>query len=125
MAAQRCRSGVFLFSILFLFAASAIVQAEKEMGVRYDSRSLIVNGDRDLFFSGSIHYPRAPPEVKFDCFLLFFFFFCFIEMMGEKFCGIFQMWLDLIKKAKEGGLNVIQTYIFWNIHEPVEGQVIH
>lgn len=46
-------------------------------------------------------------------------------MMGEKFGGIFQMWLDLIKKAKEGGLNVIQTYIFWNIHEPVEGQVIH
>lgn len=64
MAAQRCRSGVFLFSILFLFAAFAIVQAEKELGVRYDSRSLIVNGDRDLFFSGSIHYPRAPPEVK-------------------------------------------------------------
>lgn len=92
--AQRCPGGVFLFSILFLFAASAIVQADKELGVRYDSRSLIVNGKRDLFFSGSIHYPRAPPE----------------------------MWLDLIQKAKEGGLNVIQTYVFWNIHEPVQGQ---
>ncbi|KAL8540083.1 hypothetical protein ACS0TY_001608 [Phlomoides rotata] len=32
------------------------------------------------------------------------------------------MWPDLIKKAKEGGLNLIQTYVFWNIHEPVEGQ---
>lgn len=33
------------------------------------------------------------------------------------------MWPDLISKAKHGGLNVIQTYVFWNIHEPVEGQV--
>lgn len=31
------------------------------------------------------------------------------------------MWPDLIRKAKAGGLNVIQTYVFWNIHEPVEG----
>lgn len=33
------------------------------------------------------------------------------------------MWPDLIKKAKECGLNVIQTYVFWNIHEPVQGKV--
>lgn len=33
------------------------------------------------------------------------------------------MWPDLIQKAKRGGLNVIQTYVFWNIHEPVQGQV--
>lgn len=33
------------------------------------------------------------------------------------------MWSDLLDKAKRGGLNVIQTYVFWNIHEPVEGQV--
>ncbi|GER50249.1 beta-galactosidase [Striga asiatica] len=32
------------------------------------------------------------------------------------------MWPDLIRKAKEGGLNLIQTYVFWNIHEPVQGQ---
>lgn len=35
-----------------------------------------------------------------------------------------QMWPDLIKKAKEGGLDVIQTYVFWNGHEPSPGQVI-
>ncbi|KAM0059311.1 putative beta-galactosidase [Helianthus debilis subsp. tardiflorus] len=29
-----------------------------------------------------------------------------------------QMWPDLIKKAKDGGLDVIQTYVFWNGHEP-------
>lgn len=33
------------------------------------------------------------------------------------------MWPDLIQKAKDGGLDVIQTYVFWNGHEPSPGQV--
>lgn len=44
--------------------------------------------------------------------LIFFFFW------------LFQMWPDLIQKAKEGGLDVIQTYVFWNGHEPSPGKVI-
>nr|GMD31480.1 beta-galactosidase 15-like [Ipomoea batatas] len=28
------------------------------------------------------------------------------------------MWPSLIRKAKEGGLNTIETYVFWNAHEP-------
>ncbi|GFY98448.1 beta-galactosidase 4 [Actinidia rufa] len=32
------------------------------------------------------------------------------------------MWPGLIQKAKEGGLDVIQTYVFWNGHEPSPGQ---
>lgn len=39
--------------------------------------------------------------------------------------GLFglQMWPDLLEKAKEGGLDVIQTYVFWNGHEPQPGKV--
>lgn len=33
------------------------------------------------------------------------------------------MWPAVIAQAKRGGLNAIQTYVFWNIHEPHEGQV--
>ncbi|XP_042971023.1 beta-galactosidase 6-like [Carya illinoinensis] len=62
--------------------------------VTYDGRSLIIDGKRKLLFSGSIHYPRSTPE----------------------------MWPSLISKAKEGGLDVIQTYVFWNLHEPQPGQ---
>ncbi|PPD87890.1 hypothetical protein GOBAR_DD15162 [Gossypium barbadense] len=62
--------------------------------VTYDSRSLLVNGKRMLFFSGSIHYPRSPPDA----------------------------WPDLIRKAKMGGLNMVETYVFWNVHEPVQGK---
>jgi beta-galactosidase GanA len=32
------------------------------------------------------------------------------------------MWPGLIQKAKDGGLDVIETYVFWDIHEPVRGQ---
>lgn len=34
------------------------------------------------------------------------------------------MWEDLIRKAKHGGLDVIDTYVFWNVHEPSPGNVI-
>lgn len=35
------------------------------------------------------------------------------------------MWPDLIQKSKDGGLDVIETYVFWNIHEPARNQVLH
>ncbi|XP_076956713.1 beta-galactosidase 16-like [Bidens hawaiensis] len=62
--------------------------------VSYDGRSLIIDGQRKILFSGSIHYPRSTPD----------------------------MWASLIDKAKQGGLDVIQTYVFWNLHEPQPGQ---
>lgn len=34
------------------------------------------------------------------------------------------MWEGLIQKAKDGGLDCIDTYVFWNIHEPSPGNVL-
>ncbi|KAL9244854.1 hypothetical protein vseg_018575 [Gypsophila vaccaria] len=62
--------------------------------VTYDARSIMIDGKRELLFSGSVHYPRLPAA----------------------------MWGDVLDKCKEGGLNVIQTYVFWNVHEPVKGK---
>lgn len=56
--------------------------------VTYDKRSFIINGQRKILISGSIHYPRSTPEVPcFKCqcgfyvfmgfSLDFFFFFLF------------------------------------------------
>ncbi|XP_038699384.1 beta-galactosidase-like isoform X2 [Tripterygium wilfordii] len=61
--------------------------------VSYDHKAITINGQRRILISGSIHYPRSTPE----------------------------MWPDLIQKAKDGGLDVIQTYVFWNGHEPSPG----
>ncbi|KAB1207924.1 Beta-galactosidase [Morella rubra] len=62
--------------------------------VSYDNKAIVINGKRRILISGSIHYPRSTPE----------------------------MWPGLIQKAKAGGLDVIQTYVFWNGHEPSRGQ---
>ena len=32
--------------------------------VTYDGTSLIINGKRELLYSGSIHYPRSTPDVN-------------------------------------------------------------
>uniref|UniRef100_A0ACD5WVU8 Uncharacterized protein n=1 Tax=Avena sativa TaxID=4498 RepID=A0ACD5WVU8_AVESA len=82
--------GVLLLVLLVAVFASQVANA----AVSYDHKAVVINGQRRILMSGSIHYPRSTPE----------------------------MWPDLLQKAKDGGLDVIQTYVFWNGHEPVQGQ---
>ncbi|KAI7730688.1 hypothetical protein M8C21_023052 [Ambrosia artemisiifolia] len=72
-----------------------VVAKVTAVNVTYDHRALIIDGRPRVLVSGSIHYPRSTPD----------------------------MWPGLIKKSKEGGLDVIETYIFWNLHEPVRNQI--
>ncbi|KAJ1413977.1 Glycoside hydrolase superfamily [Sesbania bispinosa] len=51
----------------------------------------------------------------------YFFLVPFIAPEAPLRCG--QMPISY-QKAKEGGLDVIQTYVFWNGHEPLPGKVI-
>ncbi|KAG9443679.1 hypothetical protein H6P81_015019 [Aristolochia fimbriata] len=76
-----------VFILLVGFYLSCVSLATE---VSFDGRAIIINGERRVLISGSIHYPRSTPE----------------------------MWPDLIQKAKEGGLDTIETYIFWDVHEP-------
>ncbi|KDO65274.1 hypothetical protein CISIN_1g002867mg [Citrus sinensis] len=80
--------------ILLLGCSGLFAPVEVEGSVSYDSKAIAINGKRRILISGSIHYPRSSPE----------------------------MWPDLIQKAKDGGLDVIQTYVFWNGHEPSPGK---
>ncbi|OPX23396.1 MAG: hypothetical protein B1H04_03755 [Planctomycetales bacterium 4484_123] len=62
--------------------------------VRYDDRSLLVDDERIWLTSGSIHYFRVPNE----------------------------LWRDRLLKARRAGLNCIETYVAWNVHETQQGQ---
>ncbi|XBI69724.1 hypothetical protein VPH35_064368 [Triticum aestivum] len=73
--------------------ATAAAASVLAAAVTYDRKAVLIGGQRRILFSGSIHYPRSTPE----------------------------MWEGLIQKAKDGGLDVIQTYVFWNGHEPTPG----
>jgi len=47
-----------------------------------------------------------------------------IPVMGEFHYSRYpeQQWEEEIVKMKAGGVNVIPTYVFWNLHEPREGE---
>ena len=63
------------------------------LNVTFDNRAFLLDGERTLFIGGSIHYPRAHSAE----------------------------WPNIIQQAKASGINLIQTYVFWDIHEPEEG----
>ncbi|XWS73713.1 hypothetical protein CRYUN_Cryun02cG0152000 [Craigia yunnanensis] len=81
-------------NILVLFFWLVTVTTSFAATVTYDHRAIVIDGKRRVLISGSIHYPRSTPD----------------------------MWPDLIQKSKDGGLDVIETYVFWNLHEPVKNQ---
>lgn len=61
--------------------------------IRYDNHCFTVN-DKDTFlFGAAFHYSRCPRE----------------------------LWPDRLLKLKAAGFNVIESYVFWNYHEPEEG----
>ena len=62
--------------------------------IDYDNDCFLKDGQPFRYISGCLHYFRVP---RF-------------------------YWKDRLMKMKAGGLNAVQTYIAWNIHEPVHGQ---
>lgn len=60
----------------------------------YDDKSYIINGKRVFLNSAAIHYFRMPKEE----------------------------WREVLVKAKLAGMNCIDTYFAWNVHEPNEGE---
>jgi len=52
------------------------------------------NGKPFQIISGAIHYARVPRAY----------------------------WRDRLRKARAMGLNTVETYVFWNLHEPTPGQ---
>lgn len=117
-----------------------------QCGVTYDRKALLINGQRRILFSGSIHYPRSTPDVRYKKSPKLFSFFSFgfnnktlnfcplcsvsynlskkvLALSNFYCCCCCQMWEGLIQKAKDGGIDVIETYVFWNLHEPTPGKV--
>ncbi|KAJ6713278.1 BETA-GALACTOSIDASE 7 [Salix purpurea] len=84
--------GILALIIVSFCAISSLCATATQ--VTYDNRAIIIDGKHRVLVSGSIHYPRSTT----------------------------QMWPDLMKKSREGGLDAIETYVFWNAHEPARRQ---
>jgi hypothetical protein len=63
--------------------------------IRYDAECFTIHNRDTFLYSACCHYTRVPRE----------------------------LWRDRLTKLKQAGFNTIETYVFWNYHEPVEGQV--
>jgi glycosyl hydrolase family 35/beta-galactosidase-like protein len=62
--------------------------------IRYDAHCFTIHEQDQIIFSGAFHYPRCPRE----------------------------LWRDRLEKFKRAGFNTVETYVFWNYHEPRENQ---
>jgi hypothetical protein len=61
--------------------------------IRYDASCFTINNQDAFIMSGAFHYPRCPRA----------------------------LWRDRLERFKAAGFNTIETYVFWNYHEPEEG----
>ncbi|XP_064402427.1 beta-galactosidase-1-like protein 2 [Halichondria panicea] len=68
----------------------------RDRAVHFDStgRHFIVEGKEKLILSGAVHYFRVVPAY----------------------------WEDRLLRLKAAGLNTVETYVPWNMHEPLPGQ---
>ena len=84
-----------LVPLLAVLCIAAYSEA-RSFVIDYDNNRFLKDGQPFRYISGSFHYFRVPK----------------------------YYWVDRLKKMKAGGLNAVQTYIAWNIHEPVHGQYV-
>ena len=85
--------GIFLPLLLSLLNIGVTFQSERSFYIDFEKNSFVKDGEEFRYVSGSIHPYRVPKT----------------------------LWEDRLKKMWSAGLNAIQTYVFWNEHEPMPG----
>jgi beta-galactosidase len=78
-------------SCFLLLTASKPAQQSRALSI--SGNHFVSDGKPYQIISGAMHYPRIPREY----------------------------WADRLQKAHAMGLNTVETYIFWNLHEPQPG----
>ena len=77
----------------FSFLALFGLSAVQGAGLEARDERFFLDGEEIRLLSGSIHYFRVPHEY----------------------------WMDRLLKLKASGMNMVETYVAWNLHEPYEG----
>ncbi len=82
------------FLAIFLGFCNIVYGAKPSFIIDYPNNQFLKDGSPFRYISGSIHYQRIPNPY----------------------------WRDRLMKMKAAGLNAIQFYVPWNLHEPYPGQ---
>ena len=83
------------FELLAAMVPAGQMQFENPQLIRYDSKCFTFREKDTLVMSAAFHYPRCPKA----------------------------LWRDRLQKFRMAGFNTIETYVFWNYHEPQEGKL--
>ena len=83
-----------VFLPLLAFLCILQYSEERSFIIDYENDRFLKDGEPFRYISGCLHYFRVP---RF-------------------------YWKDRLMKMKAGGLNAVQTYIAWNVHEPIQGR---
>ncbi|CAF2568611.1 unnamed protein product [Rotaria sp. Silwood2] len=84
-----------LVCVILIIIASVCTQcqSQRSFAIDFDRNTFVKDGKPFRYVSGSIHMYRMPREY----------------------------WTDRLERMWAAGLNAIQTYVFWDQHEPLEG----
>ncbi|CDW54212.1 beta galactosidase [Trichuris trichiura] len=86
-------TSVFFYHVLAQKAGLTADQ-ERSFSIDYNNNQFLKDGMPYRYIAGAVHYFRIP-EIY---------------------------WYDRLKKVRAAGLNAIQTYVPWNLHEPFPGK---
>ncbi|MDE7421632.1 MAG: beta-galactosidase [Muribaculaceae bacterium] len=86
--------GVLLIGTIPVLATAYDFTNDNIPEVKWDAKSLLIDGDRVTPVMGEIHYSRLPENE----------------------------WRSSVRKMKEGGVTLVATYVFWNHIEQNEGK---
>ncbi len=108
-----------LFVLITVLLCSCVTFAQSEY-------SIVIPEKPHQIISGHLNLGGTNPAgipIEFNSFHMSVDGKPFIPIMGEMHYARFsnQYWEEQILKMKAGGINVVATYVFWNIHETEEG----
>lgn len=66
----------------------------RDRAITFSGADFVVNGQKMRLLSGAMHYFRIVPDY----------------------------WEDRLQRLKSAGLNTVETYVAWNLHEPLPGK---
>jgi beta-galactosidase len=89
----RPTSALLATGLLACLSINCPAQNTKTPPITIEGDHFVREGKPYQIISGTIHYPRVPRAY----------------------------WRDRLQKAKAMGLNTVETYVFWNLHEPKPG----
>lgn len=68
-----------------------------QTGLSANQQYFQLNNKNVTIYSGAMHYFRVPK----------------------------QYWRDRLRKLRYAGLNTVETYVPWNLHEPEPGRIVN